>query len=118
MIPAAWTTLLRSDPHRRGGADTAAAEPEGRLAALERALAVSERERTRLAALNDSRSAFLLAVLRDLRAPLVDVLAQTRPSVSAPSDSRLRENLRDVGRTVAELTALIRDTAGPDVEST
>ena len=111
MIPAAWTTLLRSDPHRRGGADTAAAEPEGRLAALERALAVSERERTRLAALNDSRSAFLLAVLRDLRAPLVDVLAQTRPSVSAPSDSRLRENLRDVGRTVAELTALIDDTA-------
>ena len=111
MISAAWTTLLRPDPRRRRDADTTSAETEDRLAALERALAASERERTRLSTLNDSRSTFLLALLRDLRAPLVDVLGQARPPMSYPSDPRLRESLQEIGRTVAELMALIDDSA-------
>ena len=111
MIRAAWTTLLRPDPRRRRGADTTAAATEDRLAALERALAASERERTRLSTLNNSRSTFLLALLRDLRAPLVDVLGQARPPMSDPSDPRLRESLQEISRTVAELMALIDDSA-------
>jgi CheY-like chemotaxis protein len=108
MIRAAWTTLLRSDPRRRDA--TAFGETRDRLAALERALTDCERERTRLAAMNDSRSAFILALLRELRAPLVDVLGHSRPSAADPPPPRAQEALREIEKAAAELTALIDDT--------
>ena len=110
MIRAAWTTLLRPDPHRRRNA-TAFAESQDRLVALEQTLTACERERARLAAMNDSRSAFILALLRELRAPLVDVLGHARHAPSAAPPARVLEGLREIEKAAAELTALIDDTA-------
>ncbi len=61
--------------------------------------------------MNDSRSAFILALLRELRAPLVDVLGHARHAPSDPSPTRALEGLREIEKAAAELTALIDDTA-------
>ena len=108
MIRAAWETLLRSDPARRR--DPAPSAPDPRAAALEHALQACERERIRLAALNDSRSAFVLALMRELRAPLIDVLGHAG-SAAHGSPARAAEGLREIEKAAAELTALIDDAA-------